>query len=425
MWIALFFSVISMAAMYRQKNDMIQPGALPSLANEQNFAHVCREKVAQCLILGDYTRGPPLAVEVLLVYLYSEYMQSPDSHAGYWILLGVIVRLALRMGYHRDGSQIKSLTPFQSEMRRRVWSVILELDVISASQFGLPRMIRDQLYDTAEPHNLFDHDLDEDMTELPPSRPEIDLTPIQFVCEKNKIFKVYGTIIDSLTGSQAPSYEEILRLDILLQETYNELPARLHMRPLAQSIMDGPEIIRRRFLISIAYQRAQIVLHRKYLLPAHSEGRFLRSRIACIDAAMQITEYQDMISEECRPGGRFAQYAWRISSFLYEEFLLGTTILCIDLNCSIGRTLSALDVDIYQRVVPALQRSHQIWLGMCESSKEARKAARALNIVFSRLKSIEEMKNSDSLPSVTDDDSRVTRPERGQFISASRHSSTN
>ncbi|MCJ1473064.1 hypothetical protein MMC13_001713 [Lambiella insularis] len=385
MWVALLFSVLCLAAIYRQRSVANQSPAPPLPNNQEDLAQKYREKTAQCLVLGQYTRGTPYAIEVLVIYLHTEYLQSPDSHSGYWMLLGVIVRLALRMGYHRDGSYSNTLSLFQAEMRRRIWAILVQLDVISSSQFGLPRMIREEQCDTAEPRNLFDEDINQSMTVLPPSRLGTDLTPIQFVFEKNKIIKVYGAIVDLMTAPKAPSYAEILKLDAVLRSTYKELPPGLQMRPLAKSIMDRPDIIARRFLISMVFEKAKIILHRRYLLSAHSDNRYQRSRTACIDAALQISEYHRMINEEARPGGRFAQYAWRISSFLYEEFLLSTIILCIDLNHSIEHKFSGTDTELQDRMVPALQKSYQIWLGLCETSKEARRASKALSIVLGKL----------------------------------------
>jgi Fungal specific transcription factor domain len=63
----------------------------------------------------------------------------------------MIVRTALRMGYHRDARHSARISPFHGEMRRRAWAVIFGLDIIVSSQIGLPRMIKERQSDTAEP----------------------------------------------------------------------------------------------------------------------------------------------------------------------------------------------------------------------------------------------------------------------------------
>jgi hypothetical protein len=39
----------------------------------------------------------------------------------------IIISIALNMGLHRDGALFK-LDPFETEMRRRVWAILVMLD---------------------------------------------------------------------------------------------------------------------------------------------------------------------------------------------------------------------------------------------------------------------------------------------------------
>ncbi|RAL59877.1 hypothetical protein DID88_000504 [Monilinia fructigena] len=57
-----------------------------------------------------------------------------DAHA-FWILTGSAVRIGQRLGIHRDGSSL-SLSPFDTEMRRRVWWQIVFLDGFAAKLCG-------------------------------------------------------------------------------------------------------------------------------------------------------------------------------------------------------------------------------------------------------------------------------------------------
>lgn len=57
-----------------------------------------------------------------------------DAHA-FWILTGSAVRIGQRLGIHRDGSS-HNLSPFDTEMRRRVWWQIVFLDGFAAKLCG-------------------------------------------------------------------------------------------------------------------------------------------------------------------------------------------------------------------------------------------------------------------------------------------------
>src|SRR5690242_16750622 len=96
----------------------------------------------QCLKLGNYLKGTPHTVEALLFLLQTEYIQGEIAQQGCWHLIGNIIRIALKMGYHRDGSHFPQISAYEAEMRRRIWYILVQFDIASASQVGLPRMIQ-------------------------------------------------------------------------------------------------------------------------------------------------------------------------------------------------------------------------------------------------------------------------------------------
>jgi Fungal specific transcription factor domain len=122
---------------------------LSSIANSETLQ-------VQCLVNSDYTKSSTYTIETMLLYVHSEYQSRWDAEVGIWVIGGIIVRLALRMGYHRDPSNYPNLTPFQGEMRRRIWAFIRQLDTMFSFQLALPSMIRNTDADTALPRNIFE-----------------------------------------------------------------------------------------------------------------------------------------------------------------------------------------------------------------------------------------------------------------------------
>ena len=80
-----------------------------------------------------------------------------DRHAV-WILGGVAIRIAQKMGLHRDGMTL-GLSPFESEMRRRVWWQIIMTDAKYAMFSGLSHNLLPRNSDTQSPSNVNDADI--------------------------------------------------------------------------------------------------------------------------------------------------------------------------------------------------------------------------------------------------------------------------
>ncbi|RYP03390.1 hypothetical protein DL764_005175 [Monosporascus ibericus] len=58
-----------------------------------------------------------------------------------WIQTGSLLRTAFFIGLHRDPDKLPGMTQLKAEMRRRLWSTILELDLQSSIDSGSPPMI--------------------------------------------------------------------------------------------------------------------------------------------------------------------------------------------------------------------------------------------------------------------------------------------
>jgi len=106
-----------------------------------------------------------------------------NRHAA-WILNGVVIRIAQKMGLHRDGEML-GLGPFESEMRRRLWWQIIMLDAKYAMMTGLNHSLLPRIWDTKEPKNLNDSDIFPSATE--PFQARDGPTEMIFVMISNKV----------------------------------------------------------------------------------------------------------------------------------------------------------------------------------------------------------------------------------------------
>jgi hypothetical protein len=121
-----------------------------------------------------------------------------DASISNWILIGVIVRIALHIGLHRDPSHWPNIRPLEAEFRRRLWITLYHMDFFTSTQVGLPRIIKDSQCDARPPANLFDDDLSFEYNEMPPERPLTDPTPLSHIIQRQTIIKVAWRYITRL-----------------------------------------------------------------------------------------------------------------------------------------------------------------------------------------------------------------------------------
>lgn len=148
LWISLLFSILS-TAVFQQASK-----TLGNHPESDTIAADTRSKIAglssmayHCLVAGDHLLGKPYSVEATLIFGMHLVLQKRDTEPICWHTIGTAVRLAQRMGYHRDASHLirnsngSAISPFDAEMRRRVWAYLevscCQLPAISAKYIGL------------------------------------------------------------------------------------------------------------------------------------------------------------------------------------------------------------------------------------------------------------------------------------------------
>lgn len=109
--------------------------------------------------------------------LFLVCVRTNDDSRFVWTLTGLAIRLAQAIGLHRDGTKF-GLSPFNTEMRRRLWWQLCILDVRASEDHGFELTIRDQSFDTKFPLSINDTDIRPDTTETPvPETGVSEMTP--------------------------------------------------------------------------------------------------------------------------------------------------------------------------------------------------------------------------------------------------------
>lgn len=235
----------------------------------------------------------------------------------------------LKMGLHRDPGNLPRITPYQGEMRRRVWNLAVQLDTLVAFHLGLPCMIHGIESDTALPRNLLDSDFSEDSQSLPPSRPITDYTPLTYPINKARVTRGFGLVARLAHSLTLPSYAEIMRVDARIEDVWASVPPFMKLRPLSECITEAPMVVIQRFGLASLYQKSRCVLHRRYLVDPQPLKEHDYSRRTCLEAAVALLDYQSTMFEATKPGAILAQNRWFIASLAINDFLLADMVVAL------------------------------------------------------------------------------------------------
>jgi hypothetical protein len=391
-WVGLMFSMLYIAAQLQVFTIDFTDGRAESLKAEYlTLKDAFRERAVQCLILARYTTGGPYILETLITVLTGEFILLKDNATDGWLLISMILQIAMRMGYHRDPDHFPGISPFEGEMRRRIWITILQLDLSLSLERGLPRSATDTHIDTKLPRNLRDCDFEEDTAEMPPPRPETEWTPVLPLIARGRLISALGLICDVNADINPPSHDEVIRVDALLEDVHNRaIPPVLRWETMPHPITDSPNLVVQRISVETTYYKSRILLYRRALICSpvpQSQEHDKESVRICLDSALKILSFQEMLHEESQPFGRLAQLRWKVAHIFNQDVLLATSVLCLylqdidkfELPETAGQTTrSPRAEEIRQR----LTMSHKIWLQMSTASAEAGKVAKALSIVL-------------------------------------------
>ena len=389
-WLGQLYAILCLAMhSYYRMDDEPPEYRGKSLGLAANY----RALTGQCLLLADFTKPVNHMIETMVLHLHCEYARNRDAEVGVWVLVGMIVRLAMRMGYHRDPKYYPMITPFQGEIRRRVWTFVRQSDLLFSFQIGLPSMIRLGDCDTELPRNLYDDEFDEDSKTLPPSRPTTEPTPVSYMCAKANMSFAFGKVVERLHCVATCPYEEIMALDQELRDARAELPPHLRQRTIEESMMDPGALVMQRFNLSILYNKGQCVLHRKFLARARENNRYAHSRRTCVDASMELLGHQATLHYESRPGHRLHGMKVFISSLTAADFLLAAMIVSLDLCYGAeAEDAGQGSADMYTwglerrgDMVRALEVSKEIWMETRDQSMEAYKASEVLSVMLKKM----------------------------------------
>jgi Fungal specific transcription factor domain/Fungal Zn(2)-Cys(6) binuclear cluster domain len=157
----LLFAIYHFAVFSMTEDECMEQLGNPRAILLQRYHFATRQALAN----ASFLKTTEMSVLQALVLFLLPCRFSYDSHT-YWILTGVAVRIAQRMGLHRDGETL-GLPPFEVQMRRRLFYQLLPLDGTASIMSGTGVPIVSDAWDTQQPLNINDDQIWPGMTSPP------------------------------------------------------------------------------------------------------------------------------------------------------------------------------------------------------------------------------------------------------------------
>ncbi|THZ04882.1 hypothetical protein D6C78_01663 [Aureobasidium pullulans] len=218
-----------------------------------------------------------------------------------WVESGNLLRVAISAGLHRDPELLQKKTlssAFEHEMRRRIWAFIVEWDLQTSVDRGMPPISSDIASDCGPPSNLHDTEFDESTIIMPPSRPLTESTKMTYTCLSSRNRGLRRKIIAVINQPlHQVSYDEVLAYTQELELNLASLPdwAGDRLRDLTahdQSVA----------LLHIQLEQFLLILHGHAARQAVTKTHITFSKQAFKSAAVSIL---DKLSELSAKGFKF------------------------------------------------------------------------------------------------------------------------
>ncbi|KAI0486730.1 hypothetical protein F4859DRAFT_502158 [Xylaria cf. heliscus] len=224
------------------------------------------------------------------------------------IITEALSKLSFTIGLHIDPRYHLSLTPFESELRRRLWLTVLELTAITSLNSTLPLLLLVSDYHVPLPSNIADSKLGKADTDMAQDHAatkyeELDCS-LQLLLAKS--LRLRTQVIQELNDSSREAlYEKAIAQSNSLQAHCRELAAVLQQHQEDETtpheeaeVPAGASSFHTKFLDTY-FRRLILFLHRPFAHQARQDHRFLLSRKTCLESSLIMaahTEAMDLLT---------------------------------------------------------------------------------------------------------------------------------
>lgn len=185
---------------------------------KDNLVRQYRFGVEQALARAGFLNTDEI-VTIQAFVLFLICVRRHDDTQFVWSLMGLALRLSQSLGVHRDGVRL-GLSPFDTEMRRRLWWQVCILDLRAAEDHDSDPSILDFSFDTAYPTSLNDDDISPEDTKPPtPREGATEMTFTLIRCEICSLLRKLTYVPPGCYDVRGPAVPTFDEKEALVKET--------------------------------------------------------------------------------------------------------------------------------------------------------------------------------------------------------------
>ncbi|KAE8371229.1 hypothetical protein BDV26DRAFT_276517 [Aspergillus bertholletiae] len=302
-----------------------------------------------------------------------------------WLDTGTLIKQAMLAGYHRDPSRYTKIAPFNKEMRRRIWTTIVELDLEVSLERGMPPSVQYGDYDTAPALNLNDNELQETSEELPAERPLSEMTDCSF---QSVLIQSLPARLKACKLMHSPRisccYDEILHMDWELNRYLSQIPAWAASE--GEDLQTQHKIILIRSLLQMKIGHSLLSIHTPFAIEAQKEILFAPSSRARLEVATMILSSQRQLNETSRQLSLSILGDWTVQAYCSVcQLLHASTSSQASSRTSLPQTLPGLPESLITLVEMTLTCLETQLLLVVKGAKEYFFMSTILALVKARL----------------------------------------
>ncbi|KIX03869.1 uncharacterized protein Z518_07422 [Rhinocladiella mackenziei CBS 650.93] len=284
---ALMFSIYYAAIISMDEDDIMTNFG----SSKSDLSLKYRLGLEHALAQADFLNSPDIVlVQALAIFLF--LARRHDSPRFVYMMTGLAIRMAQYLGLQRDGDNFKHLTPFEIDMRRRVWWAVVVLDLRSAEDQGTDMTIPNGSFDTKMPLNINDVDIDPESEQMPAERHGLtDRSFTRTFIEINNIMRQM-TATAVLGNTSAASLEDQSRL---LNDIYERFEQEyLQYSPESGNIAYWVAVT----IVRLVMAKMTLIVFLPVLFSSPSEHVSEEIRTKLLIAAIEVAEYNHMLNAE-------------------------------------------------------------------------------------------------------------------------------
>lgn len=335
---------------------------------------------------ADFMSSPNLVlVQAFTIFLFLARLH--DKPMSVWMMTGLVIRMAHAIGLHRDGSHFAHLSPFEVEMRRRVWWAVCMLDTRASEDQGTDYSITAGTYDTKLPLNINDADIDPETKEPPPERQALTDMTISLVTHEmcGKARQMTGREAKEGAANLDERSRAITALFEHLQILY------LQYATESGNIACWVAVTATRLVM--CKLTLYVYLPSLFSSPNESFSEEIRNKL--LVAAIELAEYNHILNSERNA----RHWRWTFQTYTHWHAIVYLLIECSRRQWSptLERAWIALHSHwLIPKKSPSMDRKSQIWVPLRKLMAKARKHRTAeLKRLRGNMQAVEQLEMAD------------------------------